>query len=72
MEVIDDVGLDKGVLMTSQSPCKRLQERLAFQDTVEIFLYCLGSWLCVVLHTWHSSVFSDCIPLLEASQSCRQ
>lgn len=72
MEVIDTVGLEKGVLISSQSPCKRLQERLAFQDTREVFLYCVGCWLYQVLQTLHSSVLSDCVPLLRASRSCRQ
>lgn len=61
MEVIDAVGLDEGVLIPFQSPCKKLQERLAFQDTIEVFLHCVGSWLCLILHTWHSSVLSDCV-----------
>lgn len=72
MEVMDAVGLDKGVLIPFQSPCKRLQDRLAFQDTTEVFLYYVGSWLYLVLHTWHSSALSDCVPLLRASWSCRQ
>lgn len=48
--VIGAIGLDKGVLIPSKSPCQKLQERLAFQDTTEVFLYCVSSWLSGFTH----------------------
>lgn len=70
--VMDAVGLDEGVLLPSQPPCERLQERLAFQGTIQAFLYCVGRWIYLFLCTWNSSVLSNCILLLRASSSCRQ